>query len=231
MLALLWNRGKPDKANDKDTDVGNENENENKNESKIMINEPTEAKQAPPIIRQNSSSLRVESARGVATSKGLYPARGSSADKGLSPGLSPQGVFPAPNSAQRASSSLKPPSGATPRKKVGLAPGHSPLDWANLNNNTPKHILRGVPPNSPPPQYIRVSKDQLKQHNSEQDCWTSINGKVFNITPYINFHPGGVDEIMKCAGRDGTVLFNKYHSWVNADRMLENCMIGMLVRD
>lgn len=33
---------------------------------------------------------------------------------------------------------------------------------------------------------------------------------------------------MKCAGRDGTALFNKYHSWVNPERLLENCMIGIL---
>ncbi|KAK6457898.1 cytochrome b5-like heme/steroid binding domain-containing protein [Scheffersomyces xylosifermentans] len=129
----------------------------------------------------------------------------------------------------RPSSSLSVP-GKPQRKKVVLEPGHSPLDWASLNQKTPKHILRGVAPDVPPPQYVRVTKDELKKHKTKDDCWTSINGKVFNITPYIHFHPGGVDEIMKCAGRDGTALFNKYHSWVNADRMLENCMVGVIAR-
>lgn len=150
-------------------------------------------------------------------------------------------TFPLINSVQRASGGsssgnllkpaslgLTPPNRGPPRKKVTLQPGHSPLDWARLNQITPRHELRGVPPNAPPPQMIKVNRDEVKKHKVQNDCWTIINNKVFNITPYVNFHPGGVDEIMKCAGRDGTALFNKYHSWVNVDRMLENCFIGML---
>ncbi|ODV82269.1 cytochrome b5 [Suhomyces tanzawaensis NRRL Y-17324] len=139
----------------------------------------------------------------------------------------PASTFPAINSAQRASGGLAVP-GQQSRRKVVLKPGHSPLDWAHLNSSKPKHILRGVPPNTPPPQYVQIPKEELKKHKTQEDCWTCINGRVFNITPYINFHPGGVEEIMKCAGRDGTALFNKYHSWVNADRMLENCMVGII---
>ncbi|KAF6070316.1 Cytochrome b5-like Heme/Steroid binding domain family protein [Candida albicans] len=134
------------------------------------------------------------------------------------------------------SSSLRPPptmgsNRANQRKKVILQPGHSPLDWAQLNRTQPRHKLRGVPANTPPPQYISINKQELQKHKSLQDCWTCINGKVYNITPYINFHPGGVEEIMKCAGKDGTSLFNKYHSWVNVDRMLENCIVGVFHRD
>jgi cytochrome b involved in lipid metabolism len=32
---------------------------------------------------------------------------------------------------------------------------------------------------------------------------------VYNITPYIPFHPGGEDELMRVAGRDGTKLFSE----------------------
>lgn len=142
-------------------------------------------------------------------------------------------MFPSSNSSQRVVSenlSLgNPKTSTSARRKISLAPGHSPLDWANLTSKTAKFQLRGVQPNTPPPQFVRVPKSELKKHASRLDCWTSLNGKVFNITPYIDFHPGGVDEIMKCAGGDGTALFNKYHSWVNPDRMLESCMVGILV--
>lgn len=137
-------------------------------------------------------------------------------------------LFPSSNSIQRVlklSADRSPP-----RKKVQLSPGHSPLDWAHLNQTASKVDMRGVPDLTPPPTYVRVTREQLKVHKLPHDCWTSINGKVFNITPYLDFHPGGVDEIMKCAGKDGTSLFNKYHSWVNVDRMLEKCWIGVLVR-
>lgn len=142
-------------------------------------------------------------------------------------------MFPSSNSAQRIPAnkgSLGLPSRRQgQRQKVALAPGHSPLDWAVLNSKTPKHILRGLRPDSPPAPYVKITKEELNNHNSRTDCWTSINGRVFNLTRYVDFHPGGEDEIMRCAGRDGTTLFNKYHSWVNADRLLENCMVGVLV--
>lgn len=130
-------------------------------------------------------------------------------------------LFPSANSAQRALGS------AAGRRKVVLAPGHSPLDWAELNSLLDKHKLRGVGPGVPPPQYVRVSPAELKQHLERHDCWTCIDNKIYNITPYVNFHPGGAEEILKCAGRDGTSLFNKYHRWVNAERMLQNCWIGV----
>lgn len=112
------------------------------------------------------------------------------------------------------------------REKVALAPGHSALDWAHLTATRPTHELRGLSEGSPNPFLIRVTKGQLAEHNQYHDCWTAINGRVYNITHYIDFHPGGKEEIMKCAGRDGTSLFNKYHSWVNAERLLGRCMIG-----
>ena len=34
-------------------------------------------------------------------------------------------------------------------------------------------------------------------------------GKVYNITQYMDFHPGGTDELMRAAGKDGTELFDE----------------------
>jgi cytochrome-b5 reductase len=52
--------------------------------------------------------------------------------------------------------------------------------------------------------------------------------QVYNITPYLRYHPGGADILMKAAGKDGTSLFNKYHPWVNAAALLEKCLVGLL---
>ncbi|CCH43080.1 putative nitrate reductase [NADH] [Wickerhamomyces ciferrii] len=141
----------------------------------------------------------------------------------IPPGMAPSSSnasFPSINSAQRAGGS----SSQGARKKVGLEPGCSPLDWARLNSSGQN--LRGIFPNEFP---LKVSKELLKNHKSQNDCWTVLKGKVYNITPYVKFHPGGIEEIMKCAGRDGTSLFNKYHSWVNFERMLENCFVGFYI--
>lgn len=34
-------------------------------------------------------------------------------------------------------------------------------------------------------------------------------GLVYNVTPYMEYHPGGEDELMKAAGTDGTDLFDQ----------------------
>jgi cytochrome b involved in lipid metabolism len=47
----------------------------------------------------------------------------------------------------------------------------------------------------------------LKRHNKLDDAWSAFNGKVYNVTAYLPFHPGGEKELMRVAGRDGTQLF------------------------
>jgi cytochrome b involved in lipid metabolism len=61
---------------------------------------------------------------------------------------------------------------------------------------------------------MRIPPSALKQHNKRDDAWSAINGKVYNITPYMSFHPGGEKELMRVAGRDGTKLFGKIYSLV-----------------
>jgi cytochrome b involved in lipid metabolism len=34
-------------------------------------------------------------------------------------------------------------------------------------------------------------------------------GKVYNITPYMEYHPGGVEELMRGAGIDSTQVFDE----------------------
>lgn len=97
------------------------------------------------------------------------------------------------------------------------------------------------------PQLGRYTLEDIRQHNTIDDAWTAIQGKVYNMTAYVKFHPGGVKDLMRIAGRDGTKLFSKSiinprehfitkrnlvltHAWVNVDFMLDACMVGFLVQ-
>jgi cytochrome b involved in lipid metabolism len=63
------------------------------------------------------------------------------------------------------------------------------------------------------------------------DAWSVYNGKVYNITPYAPFHPGGKGELMRAAGKDGTKLFLEVHPWVNWEGMLNSCLVGVMVSE
>lgn len=134
-----------------------------------------------------------------------------------------------------------------PNRKVMLEPGHSPLDWARLCRTAPAEVLRGP---DIPPGLLRVTPSMLAKYGrprkprskekgggvaedveKQEMVWMALEGKVYNITAYIPFHPGGEGELLRAAGKDGTSLFMKTHSWVNVEGMLGGCLIGILVSE
>ncbi|GFF22726.1 cytochrome b5 reductase 4 [Aspergillus udagawae] len=139
----------------------------------------------------------------------------------------PPGSRPASNNSLAPTQlTLKP---STTAKKAILEPGYSPLDWAALTAK-PNNNLRGA---NLPPTLIRVSPSMLKAQNGRKGCdaWTSYQGKVYNITPYLPFHPGGKGELLRGAGKDSGKLFMEIHPWVNWDAILGECLVGILVSE
>lgn len=41
------------------------------------------------------------------------------------------------------------------------------------------------------------------------NCVCCTAGMVYNVSAYMDFHPGGEEELMKAAGIDGTELFDQ----------------------
>lgn len=102
------------------------------------------------------------------------------------------------------------------RRKVALPPGRSQLDW--MRN------LRGMARKKPRP----ITLAEVATHNSRTDAWVVIEDVVYNVTPYLEYHPGGVSILVSAAGKDATSLFHKYHPWVNIQSMLEKNVEGYL---
>ena len=86
------------------------------------------------------------------------------------------------------------------------------------------HILRGFThqlstAQSPFAKIGPITVSQLAEHSTLEDCWMALAGKVYNISPYMDFHPGGADELMRAAGADGTQMFNDVrHLWSRTTR-------------
>jgi cytochrome-b5 reductase len=53
-----------------------------------------------------------------------------------------------------------------------------------------------------------ITMEEVARHNSEVDAWTVVEGKVYNISPFLKLHPGG-KKILRAAGIDGTDIFSK----------------------
>ncbi|XP_017638104.1 cytochrome b5 domain-containing protein RLF isoform X1 [Gossypium arboreum] len=112
---------------------------------------------------------------------------------------------------------------SAPRTKVPFEKGYSQMDWLKLSQTHPD--LAGLKGQS---NRRLVSMSEVKQNQKEGSMWTVLKGRVYNISPYMKFHPGGIDMLMKAVGKDCTSLFNKYHAWVNAEFLLEKCLVGTL---
>ena len=68
-----------------------------------------------------------------------------------------------------------------------------------------------APKSAPAPAAQGYTAVQVASHASAQSCWTSISGSVYDLTAWINQHPGGASPILSLCGTDGTAAFMQQH--------------------
>jgi cytochrome b involved in lipid metabolism len=57
-----------------------------------------------------------------------------------------------------------------------------------------------------------ITAAMVATHATPTDCWTTISGRVYNLTPFIASHPGGVARIVALCGTNGTAAFTGQHA-------------------
>lgn len=63
---------------------------------------------------------------------------------------------------------------------------------------------------------------EIRRHNSLGDLWVAINGKVYDITKFVDQHPGGDEVLLDVAGTDATQAFEDIgHSEYAVERLEE----------
>jgi len=76
-----------------------------------------------------------------------------------------------------------------------------------------------------------ITKEELSTHNSRDDCWVSIDGKVYDVTKFLPQHPGGEKILYDCGGRDCTNEFFELHRldvlWKYESKLLVGELVGV----
>jgi cytochrome b involved in lipid metabolism len=81
-------------------------------------------------------------------------------------------------------------------------------------------------PTSNPNEYTLA---QIATHNSSSSCWTIVNNNVYDLTSFVNEHPGGSGAIKRMCGKDGTSSFTDQHGGQrNPEQELASHKIGTL---
>lgn len=68
---------------------------------------------------------------------------------------------------------------------------------------------------------------EVATHDNTDDCYIAIQGKVYDVTGFIDQHPGGVDKITSGCGKEMTGMFAAIHS-NRAWDLLARFQVGVL---
>jgi cytochrome b involved in lipid metabolism len=73
------------------------------------------------------------------------------------------------------------------------------------------------------------SREEVARHNRAEDCWLIVHERVYNVSSWVDDHPGG-DIIGERAGLDATDRFEGHGHSGYAHSLLDKYFIGVVDR-
>lgn len=118
---------------------------------------------------------------------------------------------------------------------VGFSSGSESLQNNNINTSpsqvnskiNPPLLDKNTAPNTIQAKPGEITMRDVSGHSSSGDCYLAINGNVYDVSNYINQHPGGRRTITDRCGKEVTNIFARIHS-NRAWDILDNYKIGEL---
>ncbi len=121
---------------------------------------------------------------------------------------------------QREHGSQKRPASALAQFAIGTLGGAKPSASASPS---------ATASDTPSPSASPLTMSQVRKHASASSCWSVVDGEVFDLTKWINRHPGGAGRILDMCGKDGSAAFHGQHgSSGRATRILDGYSMGKL---
>ncbi|XP_062091326.1 cytochrome b5-like [Humulus lupulus] len=72
----------------------------------------------------------------------------------------------------------------------------------------------------------KFSFEEVAQHNHKKDCWIIISGKAYDVTPFLEEHPGGDEVLQLATEKDATDDFEDIGHSDNAKELMEKYYVG-----
>jgi cytochrome b involved in lipid metabolism len=102
----------------------------------------------------------------------------------------------------------------------------NPTQTPPAPNQTPSP----APAPTPAPTVTTFTLAQISVHNTSASCYSAVNGSVYDLTNWINSHPGGSAVIKGMCGVDATAAFNNQHGGQSKpENELASFKIGKLI--
>lgn len=113
-----------------------------------------------------------------------------------------------------------------------ISVGHSGAEatWKDRITQTQATVLEDSGSKvSNPVGTIILSSSEIKKHSLKSDCWSLVNGNVYNLTTYVQKHPGGASVISNICGKDGSKAFiNQHNTQGKPNNVLSSFLLGPL---
>lgn len=91
---------------------------------------------------------------------------------------------------------------------VTYAAGHSGAEaaWAETFEQARTPLVSGVERQHP------ISLQEVALHDDSSDCWSVVEGKVYDLTAFVARHPAGSQAVIEMCGIDATDEFMSEHA-------------------
>ena len=97
------------------------------------------------------------------------------------------------------------------------------------SQNTTTTGTTGTATTPPAPRTFTLA--EVATHSDRTSCYSAINGIVYDLTSWIDRHPGGAGAVLRICGKDGSSAFTQKHEGEpKPEQMLATFKLGLLAR-
>jgi cytochrome b involved in lipid metabolism len=90
--------------------------------------------------------------------------------------------------------------------------------------------LIGTVPENERMRYL--STEEIAKHNKPEDLWLIVDQRVFDVTSFVNFHPGGIEKLLEnSGGKDATKMFYGTQHKKHVYPMINEYFIGYVFNE